>query len=67
VTLTAETMALHARKKLSLSSDGPIDMQAGGDMSSLADAHAIQARLGDVKLQANDDVVMLGERIKMNC
>ena len=67
VTLSAEDMALHARNRLSLSSDGAIDMQAGGDMNSLAEAHTIKARLGDVKLQANDDVVMLGERIKMNC
>jgi hypothetical protein len=67
VTIAAETVGLHARKRLSLSSDGPIDMQAAGDMSSLAEAHIIKARLGDVRLQANDDVVMLGERIKMNC
>ena len=63
----SETVGLHARKRLSISSDGPIDMQAAGDMSSLAEAHIIKARLGDVRLQANDDVVMLGERIKMNC
>lgn len=67
LTVGAETVALHGHNRLSLSSDGPIDVQAGGDLSSLAEAHTIKARLGNVTLQANDDVVMLGERIKMNC
>jgi hypothetical protein len=65
--LNGETLSIHANKHLALSSDGGLDIRVAGDMSSQAEAHIIAARLGDVKLEANDDVVLRGERIKMNC
>ena len=67
IALSGESLSLHAQKQLSLVSDGALDIRVAGDMTSHAEAHTISARLGDVHLQANDDVVLRGERIKMNC
>lgn len=49
--LRGDRLSLHARTALSLTSDGAVDIRAGGD----------------VVLQANDDVKLSGERIKLNC
>src|SRR3569623_589378 len=51
VGLTADRLALHARGSLGLTSDGAVDIRSGGD----------------VAVQANDDVKLNGERIKLNC
>lgn len=65
--LAADRLALHARSAFSLTSDGTIAVQARGDLTSEAAAHAITAVLGDVAVRANDDVRLNGERIKLNC
>ena len=49
--LTADRLSLHGRAALSLASDGAVDIRSGGD----------------VAMQANDDVRLNGERIKLNC
>ena len=63
----AEEISLTARHELKLQSEGTMALQASGDMSIDAEAHSISARMGDVKIKANDDVIALGERIRMNC
>jgi adhesin HecA-like repeat protein len=66
LSLDAQTLSLHARRQLSLTCDGTIDVRAGGDLAMEAAAHTITARLGDVAIRANDDVDLRGERIKLN-
>ena len=65
--LAADRLSLHARRAMLLTSDGSLDVRAGGDLTSEAAAHALIARLGDVALRANDDVKLNGERIELNC
>ena len=67
MSFAAETVSIHADRELALSSGGGIELRAAGDLCAEADAHAITARLGDVAVQANDDVSLRGERIKLNC
>jgi len=67
VELAGDRLSLHARRALTLTSDGAMDVRAAGDLNSEAAAHAITARLGDVAVRANDDVKLNGERIKLNC
>jgi len=66
VSLGAETVDICARRELSLRSEGKIIVHAGGEMASEADAHTIVARSRDVRVSANDDVIMNGERIRLN-
>jgi uncharacterized protein (DUF2345 family) len=46
---------------------GDAVIQAGGDLRAEARAARVEARRGDVVVEANDDVKLLGERIKLNC
>lgn len=65
--IAAEELSLSARRELSLRSEGTMEIAAAGDMAIEAEAHTIEARLGDVSIKANDDVIAVGERIRMNC
>lgn len=65
--IAAEELSLHAQRGLELRSEGTLSVRAEGDMTMEAEAHAIEARLGDVSIKANDDVIAVGERIRMNC
>lgn len=67
IELAGDRLSLHARRALCLTSEGPVEVRARGDVTSEAAAHAIVARLGDVALRANDDVKLNGERIELNC
>jgi hypothetical protein len=65
--IDADTISLRARSALNLVSDGTVSIHAGGELRSSAHAQDIRATLGDVRISANDDVVVDGERIKLNC
>jgi len=67
LTLAGEEVAIQAARGLSLTSGGPMHLRAAGDLAAEADAHRIAARLGSVRVDASDDVVLRGERIKLNC
>jgi len=67
IALSAESLTIHAQKQLSLTTGGSLSIEAAGDLTTTAEAQTISARLGDVRLEANDDVVLRGERVKMNC
>jgi hypothetical protein len=56
--LDCEELAINVRKDVAL--------RAGGVIESDARAHRLRARLGDIQLQANDDVSLDGERIRLN-
>ncbi len=65
--LRADAISLQAQTAMDISSGGSIGVRAEGDMVSEARAQIIRASAGDVRVVANDDVVMDGERIKLNC
>lgn len=65
--IAADEVSLHAHRDLSLRSEGTLHVQAAGDLTTEAEAQRITARLGDVAVEANDDVLLTGERIRMNC
>jgi hypothetical protein len=67
ISLSADSLTIQTQKQLSLISGGTLNIEAAGDLTTVADAQTISARLGDVRLDANDDVVLRGERVKMNC
>lgn len=60
--------ALTARAKtLSFEATESVAIKAGG--AAVIDAHALslEARVGKAKIQANDDVQLLGEQVLLNC
>jgi hypothetical protein len=65
--LRADAISLQAQTAMDISSGGSIGVRAEGDIVSEARAQIIRASAGDVRVVANDDVVMDGERIKLNC
>jgi hypothetical protein len=67
VEVTADSVALRARDHLALESAGTASIRAEGALTTEADAQLISARLGDVQVRANDDVMIHGERVRVNC
>jgi hypothetical protein len=67
LTLEARRLALVGREELALSSGGALRVTAAGPASSAARSQEIVADRGDVRVKANDDVRLDGERIRMNC
>lgn len=65
--LRGDRLNLHGRQGLSLSSGGDVSLHAEGRLKSEALSQQISATLGDVRLQANDDVRFNGERVLVNC
>jgi hypothetical protein len=65
--IEAEHLNLHGRRGASVTSGGELHVTAVGDLHSQARSHEILATEGDVRLRANDDVKLTGERIRMNC
>jgi hypothetical protein len=60
LTIDAQTVALHGREGLALTSGADARITAAGDLVA-------RAELGDVSVRANDDVRLDGERVRMNC
>lgn len=67
LSLDGETVAITGRERVSLRSEGDLDLEAAGLLRSEAHAQRLVARRGDTTIYANDDVRLDGERIKMNC
>lgn len=67
LTLEAEELRLHGRKGLNLTTGGDLALVADGDLASEARIQEIRARLGNVNIEANDDVRIDGERVMVNC
>lgn len=65
--LDAEHIALHGRDGVSITSNGDVTLQTTGDLTSHARIQNIHADLGNVNVQANDDVRLDGERVLVNC
>ena len=65
--IEAEHLSLHGRAGACITTGGDLHVQAEGDLNSAAQTQTVVATLGDVRLRANDDVKMTGERIRLNC
>lgn len=67
LSLSAEKLRLEGRSGLTLESGGDLDLNAAGDFRSEARIQTILGRLGNVNVEANDDVRIDGERVLVNC
>jgi uncharacterized protein (DUF2345 family) len=65
--ISAETIAIRARQGLELSAGGEARVAISGDLEVTAGAQTLRARVGSVEVHANDDVKLVGERIRLNC
>ena len=63
----AERLALHGRSGVSITSGGDVVLETAGRLSTTARSQRIEATLGDVRVEANDDVRLDGERVLVNC
>ena len=66
LTLEAEQLTLSASQDLRLHSGGDLHLQAAGRLDAQANAVEVQALQGDVCVTANYDVLLEGERVRMN-
>lgn len=64
--IAGEVVDIRATKSLSLYSDGDIKLSAAHAVASEAAEHTIVARDRNITLDANDDVAINGERIRLN-
>lgn len=62
----AEHIRMHGQAGVAITTNGDMQLHATGDIRSDARAQNISATLGDVRVSANDDVILHGERIKLN-
>ena len=67
LSLEAQTLILRADKALNVHTGGDIQIRADGDLHTSARIQTITAELGDVAIEANDDVRIDGERVLVNC
>ncbi|MDO6597316.1 hypothetical protein Q4512_10365 [Oceanihabitans sp. 2_MG-2023] len=73
--LSAENIDIKSKKELFLKSEGNFNqfvkgnktIKTQGENIETAKTQYIKAYLGDVKLKANDDIKLNGERVKLNC
>lgn len=63
----ARRIAIHGREEVAITSGGNASISIAGELHSEANAQSLTARLGSVKVKANDDVQLLGEEVLLNC
>lgn len=73
--LSAKELNIRASKELYVKSEGNLSqyvkgnktIETQGENIETAKTQYIKAYLGDVRLKANDDIKLNGERVKLNC
>ncbi len=63
----AQNLPLRPEISLTLTPGGDLEFSAPPDLRSTARQQKITAELGDVRVEANDDVRLDGERVLVNC
>ena len=63
----ARRLLLHGSEGVEISSGADVSIAAAENIASRAKRQDLTATLGDVRVYANDDVKIDGERIRMNC
>lgn len=66
VTLDCGSLRVRSRDGIALETSGDIVQNAKGALRAEADDVSLRSRVGDLKLAANDDVIVEGERIRLN-
>ena len=66
VNLDCGSLRVRARDGIALEASGDIVQNAKGALRAEADDVSVRSRVGDLKLAANDDVIVEGERIRLN-
>jgi len=66
VNLDCGSLRVRAREAIAIESGGDIVHNAKGALRAEADDVAIRSRVGNLDLAANDDVIVMGERIRLN-
>lgn len=66
VRVACDHFEVEAKSGLTLTTGGALHARAEGDFETEAFAQRHRARRGDIALTANDDVVLDGERIRLN-
>ncbi len=67
LTVDAQRVAIRGREGIVLHSDADACLSAAGSIDLSAERQELRATRGDVRVSANDDVRLDGERIRMNC
>jgi hypothetical protein len=67
LSVDAETISLHGRQGVTVSSGGNAAIQVTGDLETSARIQNIRAELGNVNVTANDNIRLVGERVLLNC
>ncbi|MEO6962906.1 MAG: hypothetical protein ABIY90_13110 [Puia sp.] len=73
--LSARKINIEAAEQVSIRTTGNLvqkvsnnsSLEVGGTNKSIAMEQKLVAKLGNVEIKANDDIVIEGERIKLNC
>ncbi|WP_434045953.1 MULTISPECIES: hypothetical protein [Sorangium] len=63
--IEADTLSLHGKNGISLTTDGDARVEAAGRLETVGRSQLIRSARGDVRIQANDDVAVTGERIRL--
>ncbi|AKT41264.1 hypothetical protein [Chondromyces crocatus] len=66
VRVACDRFEVAAKRGLTLATGGDLRAEAEGQIETEAFGQRHRARLGDIALQANDDVSLDGERIRLN-
>lgn len=66
VRVACDRFEVDAKSGLTLATGGKLQARAEGDIETEAFAQHHKARRGDIALTANDDVILDGERIRLN-
>lgn len=66
VRLAGPRVEIEAEESITLRSGGTIRQQARGNVESEAFEHHLESTHGEIRLVANDDVALDGERIRLN-
>lgn len=64
--LSGSHVEVSAHKTLELRSEGEIVQRARGLATSVAFEHQVEATHGEIRLVANDDIALDGERVRLN-
>ncbi len=67
ISFESPSIELNAQEIIKISSKGDYHQEIEGDVHSAARIQHIKADLGNVNIEANDDVRLNGERVKLNC
>ena len=75
VQVDCDEFHVRAKSGITQETDGDLGERVAGNAITVVDGHlrmsaltaGVRATRGDVRLKANDDVKLTGERIKLNC